>query len=114
MKMSKELEALRKLGMQTVYDEEGYETPVDIFLRRDYDALEQALTPPTADDVCEALSEHFGKKVFIDKRYKLVEFVVEPGSIVAYIDKRNNLNVGSLPPYLSTLIGRFYEGLANE
>ena len=55
--MSKELEALRELGMQTVHDEEGYEEPVEVYLKEHYYTLMKLLLPPTEEEICKELSK---------------------------------------------------------
>lgn len=69
-------------------------------------------TPPTEQEVCEALSEYFKKDVKFSKETKefyywedeyMTVFITE-----TYGDGRYNLGV-YLPPHLITLIGRFYE-----
>lgn len=79
----------------------------------DMEVLEKTLTPPTVDEVCEALSEQLKQKVSYDAMqfyYKIkntehVMFVTE-----TYGNGLWSLGV-YLPPHLITLIGRFYEGL---
>ena len=66
--------------------------------------LEQALTPPTADEVCKALGEHYDRKVkYINKRFR---------RFYSNCDRNEIIDLQSLIrfPHLITLIGRFYEG----
>lgn len=70
-------------------------------------------TPPTADELCKALSEQLKLKVSYSAKqfyYKIentecIMFVTE-----TYGDGLWSIN-DYLPPHLITLIGRFYEGL---
>lgn len=73
-------------------------------------SLRQALTPPTADEVCEALSEYFiDKYICVDNKFynyggnepKAVIYKINCSVVIRY----------DLPPRIITLIGRFYEGL---
>ena len=108
--MSKELDALKVLGAYVIDHDELEDYTWTISDKDEYKLIEQALTPPTEEEVCKALSEYYGEKVFLDKSYKLVAFVVgERGSIVAYINGRNNLCLNQLPPHLVTLVSKFYE-----
>ena len=107
--MSKELEALRELGMQTVCDEEGYETPVEVYLKEHYYTLMKLLLPPTADEVCEVLSEYLGQTIifnsgsFMNER-ETAEVCAIGNLGLVYFNEH-------LPPHIVTLIGRFYEGV---
>ena len=80
---------------------------------RELMALNKALTPPTADEVCEAFGKHFRAEIYYDgvgkfyhMRYTRMQFNIsylnEDGNVVFNYD---------LPPHLITLIGRFYEGV---
>jgi hypothetical protein len=64
--------------------------------------IEKALTPPTEQEVCEALSEYLDTEC----RYDNVAFQRLDGCWFEYIDI-NDLTVSA--PHLITLIGRFYE-----
>ena len=110
--MSKKLEAFSRVWEDCSKLDLDYVSKHN--LMDDLREIKQALTPPTEEEVCEALSEYFGKKVFVDKRYKISAFVVERGSSVAYINARNRLCLTQLPPHLVTLIGRFYEGVQHD
>ena len=80
--------------------------------------LKNELTPPTADEVCKALSEYYELKedesVFYRSNTK--EFVIDT-SMVGFEDEicimLPNFTIAfyhDLPPHLITMIGRFYEG----
>lgn len=115
--MSKEIEALKEIKRRIFVTEEelnkygNYRVAVDNL--EEYNIINKALTPPTEQEVCEALSEYYGKEVIVDKRYKDTVFVVRQGSIVAKTDT-HELYLTWLPPRLITMIGRFYEGKVNN
>ena len=71
-----------------------------------YEDLKQALKPPTAEEVCKALSEYLGETLWFDEDKNIrvsTQWVVKRlgdiGLEFFYV----------LPPHLITLIGRFYE-----
>lgn len=91
-----------------------------------YDDLEQALNelealkkPPTVDELCKALSEHYKEQVsysnerhnhlFYFEKSRLGIVLLRHGNIDFYQSDYHKTNY--LPPHLITLIGRFYEGL---
>lgn len=57
--MSKELEALERIldGTVSVFNLDDYYIVSEFVDEEDLDIIKQALTPPTADEVCKALSE---------------------------------------------------------
>lgn len=72
-----------------------------------HNEIKKALTPPTADEVCEALSDYLGETV-----------VYSCGSFYNARETAEACAIGNLglvyfsthlPPRLITLIGRFYE-----
>ena len=80
------------------------------------DKLEKVLyEPPTADEVCKALSEYLrldkfnSKCIFEDNNFYER---CDDGVLETIIDNDNGLIdiYFNLPPHLITLIGRFYEG----
>jgi len=74
---------------------------------------EQALTPPTEQEVCEALSEYSNKKVYYENgKFEVGKY--EPS--ICYLQEDNIVwfNWFKLPPHIITMIGRFYEGKKNE
>lgn len=118
--MSKELEALdgiKKVLAKYISEKTGvseekhfeylqYDTEIDL--------VTKALTPPTADEVCKALSQFDDfDKVEYDEQTK----TFSSGEIICYIgydfssDKCKTTIIFNydLPPHLITLIGRFYE-----
>ena len=75
-----------------------------------YDIIKKALTPPTADKVCEALSEYFGKEVKVDKRYKNTTFVCD-GKNIAWVDNNGNVQINQpKPPHIVELVAKYYKG----
>ena len=116
--MSKELDALELLKKNGFIDER---TMNKLLL------IEKALTPPIADEVCKALSEHMGNNIYYNESTK--EFVQKMfhGNVLnrdewfisyvteTYGDGLNTYTVNDyLPPHLITLIGRFYERVCEE
>jgi hypothetical protein len=114
--MSKELEALNKMGTVSeilvdlskshITEKEAIRQIRKCNVGDNYSIVKQALTPPTADEVCEALSEWTEQDVTYIERVSAF-----------FADKRiatyHNENVGcvihcNLPPHLIELIGRFY------
>ena len=104
--MSKELEALKYF--YTVSQNGNHPELVEDAYR----ILKDHLTPPTADEVCKALSDYFGFYYYYQDGY----FYKSDGIKYIYPLKVSGfteiqLYDGHLPPHLITLIGRFYEGL---
>ena len=107
--MSKVLEAFLKI--RTHLGEN-----LNIWNCEEYAILVQALTPPTADEVCEALSEEFGHTYYYDEELRdfwCEEFGSDDHMITWYLSNEP-LNELVDYPHLMTLIGRFYEGLEEE
>ena len=65
----------------------------------------QVLTPPTADEVCKALSEYYYKEVKYSNR---TFFIVEDGKWSMIV-----INRLMESPHLIILLGRFYESLVS-
>lgn len=111
--MNKELEALKyfyKVSQNGNHPE---------LVEDAYRILKDHLTPPTADEVCKALSEYFKglTGVWYDKKTKsFIHLQFGRNEVISRCfearlnDKRVTVIV-TLPPHLITLIGRFYEGL---
>ncbi len=73
--------------------------------------IRKALTPPTAEEVCEALNEHLEGEIIYDWENKRFEFEID-GTEVVRMTWRGTVRLNSsFPPHLIVLIGRFYEGL---
>lgn len=68
------------------------------------DVLEKSLTPPTSDEVCEAIKEDTGFEI----EYKYKTFANVNGVVYTTYDGKIRTNL-SLTPKTFTLIGRFYE-----
>lgn len=126
--MNKELEALEKLANTTVASKIGnwgmeYTKVKDFsYAQPLLDIIRKALTPPTSDEVCEALSAYYDDKVsYSNERYNhMFYFEGSKLGIIRLIDSKiyfiqsdyHKTNI--LPPHLITLIGRFYEGVEKK
>lgn len=100
--MSKELEALKQINEQ-------YNMLLDRLnesggLGNLYLRIKQSLTPPTEQEVCEALSEHFQNPVSFRHNDFWVDYK-DPYSTAEYID----MDMLRDKPHLITMIGRFFE-----
>ena len=81
--------------------------------------IKKALTPPTADEVCKALSEYYKWEVsYSNERHNHMFYFEESKLGVlrllnngVYFIQSDYHKTNALPPHLITLIGRFYEGL---
>ncbi len=110
--MKKELEALEILKANAILFDDG--TDFGASMLEAICDIEKALTPPTADEVCEALSEFYGKKViYVADVKKFAYEGVDGWQEICYFGKNFKGDVirfsFRLPPHLITLIGRFYE-----
>ena len=84
--------------------------------KKTFELIKQALKTPTAEEVCEALGQYFGRLIKYQKVTKefyyrvnnLDSFVTE-----TYLDGKYTLGC-YLPPYLITMIGKFYEGVVSK
>jgi len=97
----------------------------------EYVELKKALTPPTADEVCKALSEWFGTQVFYeDEPFEERPNVFIKRGLFYYGKKRHDMNkqeyihksiivIGSedlmtfnsqLPPHIIEMIAKFFKG----
>ena len=77
----------------------------------DINILEKALTPPTEEQVCKALSDYYGYEII----YKGLDFFPKERlstlyCVVAMVDGCIDF-ADPLPPELITMICRFYEGV---
>lgn len=111
--MSKELKALERINKEFLREDQRFGNMEHA--REDYKILYKALTPPRAEDVCEALSEYFNIKI---SYLPLAKMFCYKGDKYLYITQSCEVNgvlqysiTTLLPPQLITLIGRFYEGL---
>ena len=105
--MSKELELLKDLATMAG-DEEYHEL---IFSSQEYLKLKQALTPPTAEEVCDALSEWCGKKVIFTHNRFYVNWTEISKTSNTTNERLSVIELNSLmkAPHLITMLGRFYE-----
>ena len=106
--MSKELEAFDRVWEDCSKLDLDYVSKHN--LMDDLREIKKALTPPTADEVCKALSDYFGFDYYYQDGY----FYKSDGIKYIYPLKVSGfteiqLYDGHLPPHLITLIGRFYE-----
>ena len=123
--MSKKLEALKNLGHQTVYDEEGYEEPVDVYLKEHYYTLMKLLLPPTEQEVCHMLEKYLDDLGF--EKLGKVKYTTNPicfyyydmedyeRFIVEYNEFNDTITFNfSLPRNIALEIMRFYEGVITD
>ena len=107
--------ALEVLGNNLLQYDDGSDFSASMI--EAFNIIEKALTPPTSKEVCKALKKWYKKqKLFIDKiEYdkKNKAFVNGFFILVNYIDSMLLFEV-LLPPYLVTLISRFYEGVVEN
>jgi len=78
------------------------------------DALKQAITPPTADEVCKTLSEYFNLP---NVTYRNGAFYEHEGFHIVTKTCEGNISFNhfrNVTPRLITLIGRFYEEQEKE
>ena len=99
--MSKELEAFNFISEKL----NGLEHYEQVEVNKHLDTILQALTPPTEEEVCEALSEYFG----LDIMYSGGEFIPKIPEDYHLI----NITI-QIPPHIVTLIGRFYERVGSN
>lgn len=109
--MSKELEALNGLAQFIIMNDNGTDESASAI--EWHGVLKQALTPPTADKVCEALLKHSN---FNEANYNAsTRGFYSNDTTICYlgiVDEETPIIIFEydLPPHLVTLIGRFYEG----
>ena len=110
--MSKELEALEVL-QNYVQVNEPLENQKP-YLKR-LDVIRKALTPPTAEEVCEAIQNEYIITILYDEEKQSFGYYDEGEweyiTLIAdgYLHTRHELKIKTI-----ILIGRFYEGLENE
>jgi len=73
-----------------------------------HNEIKKALTPPTADEVCEEIENVLGEKII----YNCGSFynTRETAEVCAIGNLGSVYFSTHLPPHIITLIGRFYEG----
>ena len=81
----------------------------------DYLTVKKALTPPTADEVCEAFNKHYNYNVEYEYDKTFKGFKNKQGTMWGYVcslmEDGTIRFLDDLPPYLVIMIARFYEGL---
>ena len=110
--MSKELEALEKIWQKLVD-----KAPIDELQPyiKNYKELEKALTPPTKEEICKALSDFLKIEVVFEDGYLLYHWNFNGVAGLACIVKYDYwlgfviFYEWNLPPHIITMIGRFYE-----
>ena len=115
--MTKELEALEAVRKEF---QSRLDFPVN--LTPEYRLLKKALTPPTVEEVCAALSEYLEREVKISKEksfyYSQISHCGEVDEIICgYGWEDTHYTIGfeiDLPPHIITMIGKFYESLEEE
>lgn len=100
--MSKELEAL-----ETIFANEFYD------VTEEYNLIKQALTPPTSEEVCKALSDYYGKEIFFKEHVFWHKTIIYGNKewlrsvSLKDLAKDNRFD-------LITMIGKFYKSLEEE
>jgi hypothetical protein len=111
--MSKELEALKGLAQFIIENDDNTDCSASAI--EWHNIIKKALTPPTAEEVCEALEKYVE---YGEVKYDHNEFFIYQDkkrySISNYAYKNQYQVYAYLPPHLITLIGRFYEGVDNN
>jgi len=113
--MSKELEAFERVWEDCSQFDLDYVSKHN--LMDDLREIEQALTPPTEEEVCKALSEylkpHYTRNVKVT--FENNEFVFFERRIVQYVGGNIWFNLPiDFPPHLITMLSRFFEGKVKE
>ena len=122
--MSKELEAMKGIK-QAIAEHLHKQTGVSVekhfeYLQNDTEIsiVEQALTPPTADEVCLAIMKHYESKIVfyneMAKTFNEVHLTRNEEVVSNYANGEVGINYNALPPRLITMIGKFYESLEGE
>ena len=100
--MTKELEALKRMHQRAMKCEQN----TNIQETSDYIKLEQALTPPTQEEVCKVLSEYMNEPVWFDENN---DIRISAQWLVKKINTYGLNFMIVLPPHLITMISRFFE-----
>lgn len=112
--MSKELEALKNIVNEiSNYKLHGLGDKNWLGIQdvlKDIDTIEKALTPPTAEEVCNALSEYGIKTGDWEKVwFKDNDFYADEWTL-CYVNKNGGLELSSdIDPKSHILLGKFYE-----
>ena len=118
--MSKEFIALEKMYKRLLYlsnliNHNKTASELGINSVTHYLTVKNALTPPTEEEVCKALSEYLKGKVI----YKNSDFYVVGDDWKEFLigltkDEKGNYVidfwVDNFPPHIVIMVGRFYEG----
>ena len=114
--MSKELEALRTIK-RLVINKHGYGDDY----QEEIDTIKQALTPPTEQEVCEALDKlwkldkniHTSLHFIFNKKDNEFQMVDGDNKVWRYIsftrDSEDAMTLLDLPPHLLKMVSWFYE-----
>ena len=103
VKRMKELEALERIR-------KGLASGYSMLFSDDYKLIEQAITPPTEEEVCKALSEYLQWDVIYDEINREFKMKIDNTSIVK-VNQFGSVKFNApLNVRLITLIGRFYQG----
>lgn len=115
--MKEAIKRLRSIGERGMAQSDYREVDDSLALYRQ--DLELVLHTPTVDEMCLELSKHFKEQVsysnerhnhmFYFEKIKLGIVWLRDGNIVFI--QSDYYKTNNLPPYLITLIGKFYEGL---
>ena len=129
--MNKELELLESLyiGASRYQAEHGLKVGMALLIQSKYEYLKQALTPPTADEVCTELDKWYIEATgdllianindfTYDKKEKIFykRMLNKPHQMtMCRLDTNDCVQLREpLPPHLITMIGKFYESLEEE
>ena len=101
--MSKELESLK--------EKQYYDSKQDLWVVS-VNHIQRVLTPPTADEVCKALSEYYK----IEVEYSPLDHTFESAETWYAMYENDFMDLGGerMPPHLITMIGRFYNGIEEK
>lgn len=114
--MSKEIEAIQVLKANAILFDDG--TDYGASMLEAIEVLDKYLTPPTEQEVCEALGEFLNEKVYYEESQYRVFSTGLPATFLNYITEEQDDHTIDfeldLPPHLIIMIGRFYEGKAKE
>lgn len=100
--MNKALEAFKRIWALFDFKDMQYERSLVI----------KALTPPTADEVCETLKEYLKRDCYYDEKRK---YFGDEDLIIICLMPEDKLYIAyMLPSHIITMIGKFYESLDVE
>lgn len=116
--MTKEFKAKVRKAHKVYTNEDGVQMCEMEFSK--YLEMEKALTHPTAEEVCKALSEYFKKTVY----YTILDFDIDTGFVLQWYEKVRSVRditivsgtgnrlifYRELPPDLVELVAKYYKG----